>query len=183
MSFENELNITLKSRLHFPELINLLNYRTALEVGVYEGKYATHLLEMCPQISITLVDAWDGAGVSNSYDTEAVYSKVLGIQEKYGTRRVRIVREQSPEASLNSQIANQQFDFIYIDADHSYDAVVKDIHAWWPKVRIGGVLAGHDYNNRGNKRVKKAVDSIFKNVNITQERCASWWTLKSTEGF
>ena len=54
----NELNITLKTRLYFPDLINQPNYRTALEVGVYEGKYAIHFLEMCPQLSITQVDAW-----------------------------------------------------------------------------------------------------------------------------
>ena len=46
------------------------------------------------------------------------------------------------------------FDYVYIDGDHSLEAVMNDMVAWFPKVRDGGVLAGHDY--RGD--VKKAVD-------------------------
>ena len=178
MNDANEAKTMLISRLHFTCLINRQNYRNALEVGVFEGKYATYLLENCPQLSITLVDAWDGTGMSIPYQPELVYSKVISIQEEYGRHRVQIVRESSPMAVMSPQIENRLFDFIYIDADHSFDAVVKDIQAWWPKLRIGGVLAGHDYNNRGSKRVKKAVDSIFKHVNITQDRCASWWIFK-----
>jgi len=91
------------------------------------------------------------------------------------------LREKSPEAVVHPDLNHKQYDFIYIDADHSYDALISDIHAWWPKVRVGGVMAGHDYNNRGNKRVKKAVDFLFTEVQRTGERCASWWVIKTSE--
>jgi hypothetical protein len=35
-------------------------------------------------------------------------------------------------------------DFVYLDANHSYDMVKRDIALWWPKIKWGGVLAGHD---------------------------------------
>ena len=54
------------------------------------------------------------------------------------------------------------FDFVYIDADHSEEAVTSDFGLWCPKVREGGLLGGHDYNGVGDKKgrfgVKKAVD-------------------------
>lgn len=179
-SSPNHNNDTLESRFHFADLINEKKYRSAVEVGVFKGKFATHLLESCPELSLILVDAWDGTGVSKPYDPEAVFSKITAIKKQYGGHRVTIVRERSPGAVLHSEVKDKHFDFIYIDADHSFDAVVNDVRAWWPKVRTGGVLAGHDYNNRGSKRVKKAVDSIFEHVKVTEERCASWWIEKSS---
>ena len=37
------------------------------------------------------------------------------------------------------------FDFVFIDANHSYEAVREDVAAWAPKVRSGGIVSGHDY--------------------------------------
>ena len=51
-------------------------------------------------------------------------------------------------------------DLIFIDADHSYEWVKRDINALYPKVRSGGILSGHDYGNE-NIGVKKAVDEVF----------------------
>ncbi len=44
-----------------------------------------------------------------------------------------------------STIGNPAFDFIYLDARHDYCAVAEDIKCYWPKVRPGGILAGHDF--------------------------------------
>ena len=40
---------------------------------------------------------------------------------------------------------DEYFDFIYIDADHSYEGVVRDLKAWWPKIKKGGLFCGDDY--------------------------------------
>jgi predicted O-methyltransferase YrrM len=42
---------------------------------------------------------------------------------------------------------DESLDAVFIDADHSYEAVKMDIQNWMPKVRRGGILAGHDYNS------------------------------------
>ena len=39
------------------------------------------------------------------------------------------------------------FDFIYVDATHSYKDSKADVESWWPKLRVGGVMAGDDYFN------------------------------------
>lgn len=73
---------------------------------------------------------------------------------------------------------NCSVDFVFIDADHRYDSVRKDILSWFPKVRIGGIIAGHDYESNqydenyinedghGDRHhgVIKAVTDIFGNV-------------------
>jgi hypothetical protein len=56
-------------------------------------------------------------------------------------------------------------DFVYIDARHDYESVKEDLHAWFDKVRPGGILAGHDYADgilvQGDFGVKTAVDEFF----------------------
>jgi disulfide oxidoreductase YuzD len=41
------------------------------------------------------------------------------------------------------------FDFVYIDANHTWQGITNDIHDWWPKVKLGGYLCGHDYIYKG----------------------------------
>jgi hypothetical protein len=58
---------------------------------------------------------------------------------------------------------DQSLDFVYIDASHYYEEVMKDINAWFPKIKEGGVIAGHDYNGC---EVKKAVNKYFENKKL-----------------
>ena len=63
--------------------------------------------------------------------------------EKYKDR-YEIIRKYSHEAF--DQFKDNSIDFIYIDGNHSYDAVKKDLELWYPKLKIGGVINGDDYN-------------------------------------
>ena len=84
---------------------------------------------------------------------------------------------------------DEYFDFIYIDADHNYDAVKSDLEAWWPKLKRGGLFCGHDYHMYGqiNTDVKKAVDEFVGNqydIGLTTldngkpDECPSWYFIK-----
>lgn len=52
-------------------------------------------------------------------------------------------------------------DLVFIDADHTEAGCLRDIHAYGPMVRRGGILAGHDYGERAHPGVKAAVDAVF----------------------
>jgi cephalosporin hydroxylase len=54
---------------------------------------------------------------------------------------------------------NNSLDFVFIDANHTYEFVRKDIEAWLPKIKVGGYIGGHDYNSC--EGVKRAVDEAF----------------------
>ena len=70
----------------------------------------------------------------------------------------------------STQFDDASIDAIYIDGDHRYEAVKNDIKAWLPKVKPGGIVAGHDYGWDG---VKKAVDEIFGDQ-VQQMKNSTW---------
>lgn len=65
----------------------------------------------------------------------------------------------SPDAAAQPEFDNLQSPFVFIDGDHSLDAVRADVRAWLPKVRPGGLLAGHDYDRKST--VWRAVQERF----------------------
>ena len=71
---------------------------------------------------------------------------------------VNIIKSDSVQNS--SKYRDESLDFVFIDGDHSYDGVTRDINAYWKKLRIGGVMAGHDYDC-GWYDVKNAVDDFL----------------------
>jgi hypothetical protein len=85
-------------------------------------------------------------------------------------------------------IADNSLDMIFIDADHDYKSVMDDVKAWVPKVKLGGIIAGHDYDPNGGFDVWKVVDEVFGNENIylvaddaggPNNHC--WWLKKEVE--
>lgn len=102
----------------------------------------------------------------------------LAVRMRMGWRSsVRIHRMASTDAA--ELFMDETFDFVYIDADHTYDAVKADLSAWWPKVRPGGVLAGDDYGFAGwwEDGVTRAVSESLQPVEI---RDRQWVMRKST---
>jgi predicted O-methyltransferase YrrM len=96
--------------------------------------------------------------------------------------RLTVIREHSTVAV--HRFAPASFDYVYIDADHTYEAAARDINLYAPIVRPGGILAGHDYANAGGAipfGVKRAVDEyVIRNnlrdrVHISPDRPHSWF--------
>ena len=144
------------------------------EVGVHRGVLSEELLRQVPELYLWMVDSWTASAPDSSYaqsrDNSARLSQadhLSNLQESYertsfAADRRALVRTDSCVAA--AAIAAESLDFVFLDADHSYEAVQKDIIAWWPKVRPGGFLAGHDYgakwNFNGRWGVNKAVDEF-----------------------
>lgn len=163
----------LRNRVALAHFLWCREYRVGAEVGVYQGAYSDTLLRRVGVQTLYMIDAWDGTGMKRPYDGDAMYADVCRRFKTFG-RRVKIIREHSPQAA--DRFKHDSLDFVYIDADHSYAAVYNDIVAWYRKVRPGGILCGHDYVNSKHKQVKRAVDEIFGDrVNSTAHCCGDWW--------
>ena len=126
-----------------------------VEVGVYHGKSVAFLIEQLQLAEklckVYAVDVWASAKQWNKFQ-ENMFS--LGINHL-----VKPIRCLSDMAAL--QFKDESCRFVYIDADHRYMAVKKDILAWLPKVKSGGILAGHDYGRPQCQGVAQAVNEIF----------------------
>jgi len=78
--------------------------------------------------------------------------------EPYKDRR-RIMRKKSVEAAF--EIKDESLDYAFIDGDHSYEGVKRDITLWWPKVKKGGWIGGHDWKSERHPDVTYAVVDSF----------------------
>jgi hypothetical protein len=123
--------------------------RSAAEIGVQRAFFAFELLTRCPGITSYLgVDLWatqasydDGANVNNLTQGR-IYDEARERLKPFGDRW-RLWRQDSVSAA--AQVPDGSLDFVYLDARHDYRSVQDDIRAWAPKVRAGGIFAGHDY--------------------------------------
>ncbi len=141
--------------------------RMGVEVGVYKGDLSSRLLKADPNLLLFMVDPWN---VKAYKDTDDDYAKLS--QEEFSEvmetafmvvspykDRAQVIRKTSVEAA--PMFEDKSLDFVFIDADHSYEATSEDIKLWWPKVRIGGLLCGHDYRDDKHPGVKRAVHEFI----------------------
>ena len=69
-------------------------------------------------------------------------------------------------------------DMVYLDGAHDYENVCADIRCWWKKVRVGGLLCGHDYNNDDCPGVARAVNELLPGAD---HKDCDWWIVKETQ--
>ena len=137
----------IKTRADIPTFLTNVGAEKICEVGVAEGYNFNRLLVSNLKLAVA-VDIWKITDIKSQNDypfsqeqKDSFYNNMVELSKK--DSRVKVVRDFSINAS--KQFEDNFFDFVYIDADHTYEAVYKDLCAWYPKVRPGGVLAGHDY--------------------------------------
>jgi len=158
-----------KAHVALPSLLTGVLGRVGrgVEVGVGFGSMSVWLLRHCPELRLTLVDPFVGydpadgtsewMALCGDYIAAFVRDRVAS---EFGDR-AEVVRAASLDAA--KAVADESLDFVFIDADHRYEAVAADIQAWQPKVRKGGVIAGHDYGPQWPgvaKAVKRYVDAV-----------------------
>jgi predicted O-methyltransferase YrrM len=151
-----------------------------VEVGVCLGINSHMMLESCPGIAELIgVDHykaymdWDGYVTQSRQDNayEQLQANLFHIGPRF-----RHMKLSSTDAA--AAFADGELDFVFIDADHSMRAVLQDLDAWWPKIRVGGIMSGHDSNLFS---VNFAVTSWAKRHGVdptgmhTSSNEAWWW--------
>ncbi len=128
------------------------------EIGVYRGELSEQILKYVKPKQLHLIDPWN---LDQHYQL---------VKKKFdGNPCVIIVREKS-EIALES-FSDNFFDWVYIDGDHSTEAVLKDLKLSLKKVKSGGYIAGDDISfdedaNNTNKEVGKAVKSFLNTAPV-----------------
>jgi predicted O-methyltransferase YrrM len=164
-------------RNRLAELYNDLEYKTGLEVGTCIGEYAKFLCQTIPGLQLTCVDPWIALKSLSQAQQDINYAMAVENLAPFG---VNILRMFSMEAV--HIIPDRSFDFIFIDGAHDFDNVMMDIIMWSKKVKIGGILSGHDYSMYPD--VIRAVHAYTASHNIgpwymTREMKSSYfWVVK-----
>jgi predicted O-methyltransferase YrrM len=145
-----------------------------VEVGSWKGKssafMAVEIANSNKNIEFYCVDTWEGSSEHKLLDNiDLLYHQFI-LNMKPLEKHYKAIRMNSIEAAKGFE--NDSLDFVFIDASHEYKDVKKDIQAWLPKVKKGGVLAGHDYYLDYDffPGVKKAVDESLRGFK-TSENC------------
>jgi len=109
------------------------------EIGVDKGDFSRMIMNTCSPKKLHLVDIWGDA----RYNQE----KRKGVENMFASQiesgQVQI--DLGLSTDVVSQYDDAYFDWIYIDTDHSYKTTYAELNAYAPKVKSGGIIAGHDY--------------------------------------
>lgn len=152
------------------------------EIGVREGKNVLSIIESSFINKLYLIDHYqphiESSGVEVTFEQQQeFYSKMFNNLRLYLDKLVFL--------SVSSQFASTLFednffDFVYIDAGHTYEQVQQDMKFWFPKVRSKGILCGHDFGNKCTPEVSKAVKDFcaLRNLPVCHLGDLDWATQK-----
>jgi len=136
--------VKLASRIKLAEMFAKRGFKVGVEVGVYSGEFSKIILLSNPRLfCLYSIDRWRN---NSGRFARRLYHMAAANLKGFGARSKIVVGDSVASAS---QFPDGTLDFVYIDADHLYESAMKDLVAWWPKIKLGGILSGHDYKNRG----------------------------------
>lgn len=146
------------------ELCNSIDARTFVEIGCKDGRTTGFLLAKHPNLEVLAIDPW-AAGVPVEAEEETYagwdFTKIEAeFWANVGEHKNRCEHLRMTSEEAAPSFRSGQFDVIFIDAQHDYEHCLQDIRLWWPKVRPGGYLCGHDYQHKF-PGVMRAVASAF----------------------
>ena len=162
------------------------------EVGVYKGETSAHLLRELPGLTLYAVDCWHPAPFRdprNQFsmmaqqkdrpDVFAAWEREARSNTAFAGDRCRILKADFREAA--ELIPDDSLEFVFLDAAHSYRDTMEQILWYWPKVREGGLVTGHDYGypRAGYEVVAQAVDAAARffraDLHVDKGSYVWWW--------
>ncbi len=160
-----------------PEIIADMKNPVGAEIGTAEGVTTEHLLSNVPGLKLTGVDPypdyidWDGNKPAADKNKAAYLEKTA----KYKDRWKHIYK--TSDDAVND-FADGSLDFIFIDGLHTYDKVKKDCANYWPKVKKGGIMIGHDFARI--EGVNKAVNEFSDKAGLPVKNAKQdlWYIVK-----
>jgi len=149
--------------------------KTGILIGAFNGVSAEYVYYGLLPNKYYLVDPYvryaDPEG-TYSYRQEAWDEARESLISKFGKKdNVTFIQKKSEDTY--SDFPDEHFDFVYIDGDHSYNHVKLDMTLWWPKVKKGGVMAGHDFQLTNH--VARAVEEWSNNMGVEFSTKACPW--------
>ncbi len=168
------LDIKEAVRLGEAEFLCLMSQKVAkpngifFEVGSWKGYSSAFIGTIAKKNNCTLycVDHWNGSSnvphQTQSPDCLEIFRKNmawLGLKDT-------VFPLVMSSAIAGKIVKDNTADFIFIDADHRYESIKEDLDIWWPKLKVGGIICGHDCEWKYDKSSQSNKDSIEKNLSV-----------------
>lgn len=169
-------------RENFLWLLNLYNCEVGAEIGAFRGAHAELIVKFLPDLKkLYLIDDWEHCSQNPIVDKQECINRFkddkriiifhnTSVQTAHDCRSFRM---QNTIIQYNEKFIAEPLDFVYIDGDHRYEFVLADIVVWYHKVKKGGLVCGHDYNNCD---IRKAVEEFCLVAGINYH----YWGLPGT---
>lgn len=166
-----------------------LGYKKLAEIGTEQGKFADEIVRDNPGAYLWCIDPYQAYDRYEQHQTQEKLDRFYAEAQQRLKDRAYMLRLPSLEAVKHFD--DDSLDAVFIDANHAYEYVKADIEAWAPKVRRGGMVAGHDYKPEGQERkplpfgVIEAVNEYTAAHQIApfflckRDRCPTWFYIKS----
>lgn len=131
---------------YITDLLNQKKAQRGVEIGVFKGQFSKQLLNKWDG-TLYMVDPWRPLGdeyidASNHKNHMDAYEKTMESIRGFEDRAFMF---RGLGELVVDVFEDESLDFVYIDGNHAYDYVKQDIEKWWPKVKPGGLVMGHDY--------------------------------------
>lgn len=187
VNVKQPVNIPDMTRVDLANLFFELGYKRGAEIGVERAKYSEVLCRANPNALIYGIDPWQ---ICKGYREHVSQDKLDGFykatQECMSDYKYAIIRGFSME--VVKRFSDDNLDFVYIDGNHDFQNVANDIVEWSRKVRLGGIVSGHDYRRFKKQsytcHVKDVVQAYAYSHHIRPwfvlrgDRAASWMWVK-----
>lgn len=158
-------------RYNLYSIFREMGFKVGCEVGVASGRNAVRIVKRISGVKLYLVDSYFYTKEHYKFSLEhpalkhlkKAEGKFKRLHRKYDFE-VKFIGKESSDAVRDFE--DESLDFVYIDANHDFDFVMRDIIEWGRKVRFGGIISGHDYYMFHHRGVMTAVDAYVKAHNI-----------------
>jgi Methyltransferase domain len=148
LSQPNPIIVSAGGREELIELWRELGYKVGAEVGVQRADFAERICKGIPGLKYYGIDSW--TPYAGYLDIVASRHGQGSFDRLYETAKTRLapfdatlIKKWSVEAAKD--FADGSLDFVYIDGNHNFQQTTADISAWLPKIRVEGMICGHDY--------------------------------------
>lgn len=144
-----------------------------VEIGTYVGHNALNILENLDIKKLYLIDPYTPYEDDYGWRGDVTTLNEASLRLKNYSNKIHLICKKSSDAI--NDIPNN-LDFVYIDGNHRYEYVHSDILNYYPKVRSGGIIGGHDIYLSG---VMRAVSEFCNNRSVDlQVKQPDWWFVK-----
>jgi len=161
--------------IKIPQILAAMCCKTGVEIGTYKGDFAEVICKNVSGVKLYCIDPYMNYPLKQ-YGEKAY----LFALERLAPYNCEIIKKTSIEAI--NDFDDESLDFVYIDGDHTFDGVIQDIIYWSRKVKVGGIVSGHDFFYRFDIGITYAVLAYTQAHNLTwyltADKLPSWLWVK-----